>query len=100
MENQDKKYEVDYVVDSQWMGCRLEYLIHWKGYDNFECTWEPLSNLSHTGEAISDFTHAHLNALYHLNMAYLDFICLFCQYDSSTVYDDHSAPSDHLEVNL
>ena len=28
LEDQDKEYKVNYIVDSQWKGCRLEYLIH------------------------------------------------------------------------
>ena len=28
MEDWDKKYEVNYIIDFQWKGCRLEYLIH------------------------------------------------------------------------
>ena len=100
MEDQDKEYEVDYVVDSWWKECRLEYLIHWKGYDDSKWTWESLSNLSHAKKVISDFICSYPNTPYHLNMAYLDFICLFCQYDLSTIYDGHSAPFDHLEVDL
>ena len=75
-EDQDEEYKVDYIVDSQWKGCRLEYLIHWKGYDNFKHIWKSLSSLSYTKEALFNFTHAHPNALHCLNMAYLDFVCL------------------------
>ena len=99
MKDQDKKYEVDYVVDSQRKGQRLEYLIHWKGYDNSELIWEHLSILTHAKEIISNFIHACPNALHHLNMAYLDFIYLFHQYDSSIIYDGHNALFDHLEVD-
>ena len=76
-EDQDKEYEVDYVIDSQWKGHKLEYLNHWKGYDNSKHMWELLSNLSHAKEEIFDFTCSHPNTLCCLNMAYLDFICLF-----------------------
>ena len=96
----NKEYEVDYIVNSHWKGCRLEYLIHCKGYDDSKCMWKPLSNLSHAKEMISNFIHAHSNTLHYLNMAYLDFVCLFLQYDSSTDYDGHNAPFDHLEVDL
>ena len=100
MEDWDEEYEVDYIVDSQWKGCMLEYLIHWKGYDDFEHIWEPLSNLSHAKKAIFNFTCAHPKTLQHFNMGYLDFVCLFCQYDPSIIYDGHSTPFDHLEVDL
>ena len=62
--------------------------------------WEPLSNLSHAKEAISDFICAHPNALHHLNMAYLNFVHLFHWYDLSIIYDGHNAPFNYLEVDL
>ena len=100
MENQDKEYKVDYIVNSWWKGCRLEYLIHWKDYDDSEHMWKALSNLTYAKKVTSDFACTHSNALHHLNMAYLDFVHLFCQYDLSTIYDGHDAPFDHLEVDL
>ena len=30
-EDREEEYEVEYVVDSQYKGKRLEYLVHWKG---------------------------------------------------------------------
>ena len=62
--------------------------------------WEPLSNPPHTKEVISNFTRAHPNAPHCLNMAYLDFVHLFHQYDLSIVYDGHNIPFNHMEVDL
>ena len=63
IEDWDKKYKVKYIVDFQWKRCRLEYLIHWKGYDGSEHMWEPLSNLSYVKEVLSDFILTHPNTL-------------------------------------
>ena len=54
-EDRDKEYEVERIVDSCWKGQHLVYLIHWKGYPEEECTWEPAGNLTHAKEAIVDF---------------------------------------------
>ncbi|KIM63738.1 hypothetical protein SCLCIDRAFT_93731, partial [Scleroderma citrinum Foug A] len=45
-EEHDEEYEVDYIVASCiYRRCRagwLAYLVHWKGYEEHECTWELL----------------------------------------------------------
>ena len=38
---------------------KLEFLIHWKGYDDTDRTWEPKSNLGNAKEALNDFYHAN-----------------------------------------
>ncbi|KIM62378.1 hypothetical protein SCLCIDRAFT_119612, partial [Scleroderma citrinum Foug A] len=40
----DEEYEVDYIVASRIYRCQLQYLVHWKGYEEHERTWEPASN--------------------------------------------------------
>ena len=37
------------------MSMPLQHLIHWKGYDISEDTWEPAHNLQNASEAIADF---------------------------------------------
>ncbi|KIM53610.1 hypothetical protein SCLCIDRAFT_138621 [Scleroderma citrinum Foug A] len=44
-EERDEEYEVDYIVASHIYGRQLQYLVHWKGYEEHEHTWEPASNL-------------------------------------------------------
>ena len=44
MEDRDKEYEVDYVVDSRYKGKHLEYLVHWRGWSDTDRTWELVSN--------------------------------------------------------
>ena len=41
----DEEYKVDYIVASCIYRCQLQYLVHWKGYEEHECTWEPASNV-------------------------------------------------------
>ena len=45
-ETQQPEYEVDKVLDNKMVGRRRHYLIHWKGYQHSEDTWEPEENLS------------------------------------------------------
>ena len=44
-ENHDEEYKVNAIIDSCIYKGKLQYLVHWKGYDKSEWTWEPVSNL-------------------------------------------------------
>ena len=45
-------------------GSRLEYLIHWKGYQSDDDTWEPLRNLTNCPDIVRDYNQtAGLNLL-------------------------------------
>ena len=61
-EDCDEEYEVDYVVDSWYKGKRLEYLVHWKGWSDTDCTWELVSNLGNAAAAVRDFHATHPSA--------------------------------------
>jgi len=37
-------YEVQAVLDHKGHGSKRKYLVHWKGYDQSENTWEPVDN--------------------------------------------------------
>ncbi|KIM54876.1 hypothetical protein SCLCIDRAFT_135811, partial [Scleroderma citrinum Foug A] len=41
-EEHNEEYEVDYIVASRIYKHQLQYLVHWKGYEEHEHTWEPL----------------------------------------------------------
>ena len=58
-EDRDNKWEVDHIVDSRLKNKKLKYLVHWRGYDDSDCTWEPKSNLGNTKDAIHDFHKSH-----------------------------------------
>ena len=49
------EYEVEEVLDSRLKKGKLEYLIKWSGYTDEYNTWEPVSNLENSKEAIEDF---------------------------------------------
>jgi hypothetical protein len=34
---------------------RIEYLVKWVGYPNYDASWEPLVNLSHAQESIARY---------------------------------------------
>ena len=51
-EDRDEEYEVDSIIDSRIYKGKLQYLVHWKGYDDSERTWEPVSNLKNSPEIV------------------------------------------------
>ena len=53
--NNEPEYEVEQILDARPRANPREYLVKWKGYDHCDNTWEPLSNLQHAKEAISDY---------------------------------------------
>ena len=76
-ENHDEEYEVDTIIDSRIYKRQLQYLVHWKGYDESKRTWEPVSNLKNSPEIVEQFHAAHPSAPHHLHMAQADFNSLF-----------------------
>ena len=54
----EEEWEVDFIKDSRWtnrLRCSVQYLVHWKGFNNDEDTWEPARNLVHASDIISEF---------------------------------------------
>ena len=99
MEDREEEYEVDYIVDSQYKGKRLEYLIHWKGWSDTDRTSEPVSNLGNAMAAIHDFHASHPSAPRHLcGISPFNFLQLFCYVGSSPPVTS-LAPFDRLEVD-
>lgn len=41
----DQEYEVERIVGKSINRGRTEYLIKWLGYENYDNSWEPVSNL-------------------------------------------------------
>jgi hypothetical protein len=54
-EDREIKYEVDHIVNIQKKGQHMEYLVHWKGYTEEDCTWEPKGNLGNAKAALDLF---------------------------------------------
>ena len=98
-EDCNKEYEVDYIVDSQYKGRRLEYLIHWRGWSDTDQTWEPLGNLANTADVVATFHTMHPSALRRLRgISPFDFLQLFCYVRLSPPVTS-LVPFDRLEVN-
>ena len=76
-EDRDEEYEVDAIIDSRIYKRKLQYLVHWKGYDESERTWEPVSNLKNSPKIVEQFHTSHPSAPRCLRMAQADFNSLF-----------------------
>ena len=58
----EEEWEVDFIKDSRWtnrLRRSVQYLVHWKGFNNDEDTWEPAGNLVHASDTIADFHQKH-----------------------------------------
>ena len=57
----EDEWEVESVKDSRYSRGQLQYLVHWKGYDVSEDTWEPARHLTHTKELVDAFHASYPN---------------------------------------
>ena len=78
----DKEFEVNYVVNSRLKYGKLEFLVHWKGYQDEDCTWEPESNLKRSRDVINDFYLTKPNAPQKMQILRADFESLFKPYEN------------------
>ena len=86
-------------MDSRYKGKHLEYLVHWKGWSDTDRTWEPVSNLGNTADAVHEFHTSHPSALCCLQgIAPFDFLQLF-RYVRLSPPVTSLAPFDCLEVD-
>ena len=76
-EDRDNEWEVDRIIDSCYKNKTLEFLVHWKGYDDMDRTWEPKSNLGNAREALNDFYHTNPAAPRAISIPLEDFLLLF-----------------------
>ena len=54
-EDGHEEYEVEKILDKRVKGRQVQYLVKWKGYEDYDSTWEPLRNLKNCAEAIKEF---------------------------------------------
>jgi len=73
----DEEYEVDYIVASCIYKWQLQYLVHWKGYEEHERTWEPSSNSKNSPLVVKRFYRENPSAPRRLQMLQSDFNSLF-----------------------
>ena len=50
-----EEWEIDFIKDSRFSRRQLQYLVHWRGFDVSEDSWEPASTMAHATEAIAEF---------------------------------------------
>jgi hypothetical protein len=53
--NGEEEFEVSKIIDSRINRRRLEYLVHWQGYEVSERTWELVANLANAPKMIKKF---------------------------------------------
>jgi hypothetical protein len=51
----EEEFEISEILDSRINRRKLEYLVHWQGYEVSERTWEPAANFDNAPEMIEDF---------------------------------------------
>jgi len=56
-----EKYEVESILDSHHRYSKLEYLIHWHGYDINEHIWELTTNLVNALQKVYEFHQLYLD---------------------------------------
>ena len=100
-EDRDNEWKVDHIVDSCLKNKKLEYLIHWRGYDNLDHTWETKSNLRNAKDTIHDFHKSYSSTSHTLSIDPADFLLLFQK--RPELFTDihlHHLPFNHPKVNL
>ena len=99
MEDHEEEYKVDYIMDSQYKGKHLEYLVHWKGWLVTDHTWELLGNLANAADTVSTFHTTCPSVPRRLHgISPFDFLQLFCYVGSSPPVTS-LAVFDRLEVD-
>ena len=82
-EDCDEEYKVDTIIDSCIYKGKLQYLVHWKGYNESKRTWEPVSNLKTFPKIVNQFHTSCPFAPRRLHMAQVDFCSLFSSMPSN-----------------
>ena len=54
-----EEYEVEAIHSHSGKGKRRKYWVKWKGYSEADATWEPISNLTHISEMLSQYNKQH-----------------------------------------
>jgi transposase InsO family protein len=84
-EDGQQEYVVEKIIDSRLKQGKIEFLVHWEGYEDVDRTWEPEGNLSNAPEKVKEF-YAHTpSAPRRLkNISMLQFSQLFKPYQNFT----------------
>ena len=52
-------YEVQRILDTRMFRGKRQYLVHWKGYQYYDATWEPEEHLQGSRMLVQDFWQRH-----------------------------------------
>ena len=55
LDNGEEAWEVKQIVDKRVRAGRTQYLVLWKGYPDYEKTWEPISSLKYARDAVREY---------------------------------------------
>ena len=50
-----EEWEAEDMLDYRLQNNRHEFLVHWKGYERADDSWEPIENLEHSFELIQEY---------------------------------------------
>ena len=66
----EEEYEVEEILDSRkhGRGCKVQYLVKWKGYPSSDNQWVDWNNM-HAEEALAEFRRRKPNAVSHIKRA-------------------------------
>ena len=66
----EEEYEIEEILDARWhrRGCKIQYLVKWKGYPESDNQWVNWDDL-HTEGALEDFKKKQPNAPIHIRGA-------------------------------
>ena len=67
----EEEYEVKAILDSRTFGrgCKLQYLVKWKGYPESKNQWEDTNNV-HSNDLVCQFQRRHPTKKMHLRMGF------------------------------
>ncbi|KAH0832228.1 hypothetical protein J3R83DRAFT_13199, partial [Lanmaoa asiatica] len=81
----EEQFEVEYVAASRLKNRKLEYLVHWRGYDETDHTWESADIINTTPLAVADFHKKNPSAPRKLRgLTVSSFASLFSPYENFT----------------
>ena len=61
--DEEEEWEVEMILNACGFSRNIEYLVRWVGYPLSASTWEPMANLAHCKEALTEFNaqQTHVN---------------------------------------
>ena len=57
---EEPEFEVEKILGKRLSRNKIEYLVAWKGYNVWDATWEPISNLDNCKKLVEPFERSGL----------------------------------------